>query len=136
MTLTDLPHLNVLLNALSAVFLTCGYVAIRMRRVPVHRNLMIAAMICSGLFLISYLIYHFGVQLTKPYEGTGDWRTFYLVVLFSHIVLAIVNLPLVIVTAVRAFKGRFEEHRRIARVTLPVWWYVSVTGVIVYVMLY
>jgi uncharacterized membrane protein YozB (DUF420 family) len=95
---------------------------------------MLSALGASAAFLTSYLIYHFGVQLTKPY--TGSWRTIYLVILFSHIVLAIVNVPLVITTVNHALRGRFDRHRRIARVTFPVWWYVSVTGVVVYFMLY
>jgi putative membrane protein len=134
MSLSDLPHVNVALNALSAVLLTAGYIAIRMRRVRWHRGLMIAAMIASALFLASYLTYHFGVELTRKYTGT--WRTFYYVVLPIHVIGAMVNLPMVLVTAWHAFRGSFRKHRRIARLTLPLWWFVCVTGVIVYVMLY
>jgi len=134
MQLVDLPHLNVALNALSAVLLTCGYVAIRCGRPILHRNLMIAAMAAAAAFLTSYLIYHFGVQLTKKY--TGAWGWVYYPILLVHVIGAMVNLPMVIATATRAFRGQFERHKRIARVTLPLWWFVSVTGVIVYVMLY
>jgi uncharacterized membrane protein YozB (DUF420 family) len=134
MQLTDLPHLNVALNALSAVLLTCGFVAIKRGRIIVHRNFMIAAMATAAAFLASYLTYHFGVQLTKKYAG--DWGWVYYPILLVHVVGAMVNLPMVIVTATRAFRGQFGRHMRIARVTLPLWWFVSVTGVIVYFMLY
>lgn len=134
MQLTDLPHLNVALNGASVILLTAGYAAIKTKRVQLHKTLMLSAVAMSAAFLTSYLIYHFGVQLTRPY--TGNWRTLYLAILFSHIVLAMVNLPLVIATLYRALRSQFDRHRRIARITFPIWWYVSVTGVIVYFMLY
>jgi len=134
MTLQDLPHLNVALNGLSAVLLTAGYIAIRARRIPLHKAIMIAAMITSAAFLASYLTYHFGVQLTKKY--TGAWRTFYYTILLVHVLGAMINLPMVLVTAYHAFRAQFEKHRRIARWTLPLWWFVSVSGVVVYFMLY
>lgn len=133
MHIADLPHLNVVLNALSAVLLTAGYIAIRKRRIPLHRGLMIAAMVTSAIFLTSYLTYHFNV-LSKKY--TGDWRAVYYPLLLIHVLGAMVNAPMVIMTAVRAFRGDFVRHKRIARWTLPLWWFVSVTGVIVYFMLY
>jgi putative membrane protein len=108
MSLSDLPHVNVALNALSAVLLTAGYIAIRMRRVRWHRGLMIAAMIASALFLASYLTYHFGVELTRKYTGT--WRTFYYVVLPIHVIGAMVNLPMVLVTdAWHAFRRQLPQ---------------------------
>ncbi|HRX84956.1 MAG TPA: DUF420 domain-containing protein [Phycisphaerae bacterium] len=134
MQLTDLPHLNVILNAATAVLLTAGYIAIRRGRVIVHRNIMIAAMITAAAFLTSYLTYHFGVRLTKKYEGPWGW--FYYPTLLIHVVGAMVNAPMVVMTATRAFRGQFPRHVRIARLTLPLWWFVSVTGVIVYFMLY
>lgn len=129
-----LPHVNVTLNATSAVLLTAGFAAIRARRISLHRGLMLAATICAGLFLISYVVYHAKIGGGKKY--TGPYGGVYFPILISHVVLAAVNLPMVVTTLRRALGGRYELHRRIARVTLPLWWYVSVTGVLVYVMLY
>ncbi len=134
MDVSQLPHLNAALNALSAGLLTAGYWAVRTRRLHLHKRLMISAMVVSAAFLTSYLFYHFGVELTRKY--TGAYRTLYFIVLISHVIGAMVNLPMVIATAYRALTAQFDRHRRIARWTLPLWWYVSVTGVIVYVMLY
>jgi uncharacterized membrane protein YozB (DUF420 family) len=133
MQISDLAHVNVTLNGLMAVLLTAGYTAIRFRRIKLHRGLMVAALVAGAAFLTSYLIYHFNIG-SKKY--TGGYPGVYYPLLISHIVLAAANLPMVIVTATRAFRERFDKHRRIARVTLPIWWYVSVTGVIVYFMLY
>ena len=135
MQISDLPHLNVALNALTAVWLTIGYVAIRKRRIRLHAAMMICAIVTAAAFFTSYGIYHYHIG-SKPYEGQGLLRTVYFVILISHVFLAAVNLPLIIVTATRAARRRFEAHRRIARITLPIWWYVSVTGVVVYAMLY
>lgn len=129
-----LPHVNVTLNATSAVLLTAGFLAIRARKVELHRGLMLAATICACLFLVSYVIYHVKIGGGKKYTGT--YSTIYFPILISHVVLAVVNVPMVITTLRRALGQRYELHRRIARVTLPLWWYVSVTGVVVYVMLY
>lgn len=134
MQLSDLPHVNVVLNAATAVLLTCGYVAIRRGRVRVHRNIMIAALITAALFLTSYLTYHFGVTLTRKYHGPWGWV--YYPTLLVHVVGAMVNAPMVVMTATRALRGQFGRHVRIARLTLPLWWFVSVTGVVVYLMLY
>jgi len=134
MQLADLPHVNVALNALSAVLLTCGFVAIRSRRIRVHKAFMISALVVTALFLASYLTYHFGVRLTKKYEG--PWRGVYYPILIVHVIGAMVNVPLVFMTVTRALRGQFPRHRRIARVTLPLWWFVCVSGVIVYFMLY
>ena len=135
MQISDLPHLNVALNAMTAVWLTAGYAAIRTRHIRLHAAMMICAMVSALAFFTSYGIYHYNIG-SKPYEGVGALRTVYYAILISHVVLAAVNLPLIIVTASRAARRRFEAHRRIARLTLPIWWYVSVTGVVVYVMLY
>ena len=135
MTLRDLPTLNAVLNATSACLLALGYVLIRRGRRQAHENVMQAALACSALFLVSYLVYHAQVGSVR-FQGQGPIRTVYFAILISHTILAVVIVPLVIVTFVRARRGRFERHRAIARVTLPLWAYVSVTGVIVYWMLY
>ena len=135
MNLADLPALNALLNATSALLLTAGYILIRRRRIGAHRLCMLAACGTSALFLISYVIYHLNVG-SVPFTGRGAVRAFYFVLLISHIILAALIGPLVIVTLVHALRERFDRHRRIARWTLPLWLYVSVTGIIVYLMLY
>lgn len=128
-----LPHLNALLNAASALLLGAGFAMIRRGRRQAHRRIMLGALAASTLFLASYLVYHFAVGSVR-YRGPA--RALYLVVLATHTVLATAMVPLVGLTVTRALRGRFEEHRRIARLTLPVWAYVSVTGVVVYWMLY
>ena len=130
-----LPHLNALLNGTSAVLLFTGYTFIRSRNVVAHRACQIAALVVSLLFLASYLTYHYNHGSTR-FLGTGLVRPIYFTVLTSHTILAIVIVPLVTLTFYRAFRGDFLRHRRIARITLPLWLYVSVTGVIVYLMLY
>ena len=130
-----LPALNAALNAASALLLGAGYFFIRRRNIPAHRACMLAACGLSGLFLISYLTYHFQVGAT-PFSGQGWSRPVYFSVLVSHIVLAATMVPLVLVTLYRALRKRFPIHRRLARRTLPVWLYVSVTGVMIYLMLY
>ena len=133
--LSVLPHLNASLNATSALFLLSGYYFIKRLRVRAHRNCQVAALITSTLFLASYLTYHYYHGDTR-FLGQGIVRPFYFTILISHIILAIVIVPLVVITAYRAARGDFVRHRRIARWTLPLWLYVSVTGVIVYFMLY
>ena len=135
MDATYLPSVNACLNSLSALLLAAGYVAVKSGRTRRHRNFMIAALGSSALFLTSYLVYHYQIG-SKPYEGTGILRTVYFSILLTHTVLATALLPLVLVTVFRAFKGRYASHRRIARWTLPIWFYVSVTGVVIYAMLY
>jgi uncharacterized membrane protein YozB (DUF420 family) len=130
-----LPHLNACLNGTSALLLFTGYTFIRTRNVTAHRACQIAALVISLLFLASYLTYHYHHGATR-FQGTGLVRTFYFTVLTSHTILAMVIVPLVILTFYRAFRGEFSKHRRIARITLPLWLYVCVTGVIVYLMLY
>jgi uncharacterized membrane protein YozB (DUF420 family) len=133
--LTNLPLLNAILNATSAVLLSSGYVAIRRRRITVHKACMIAACVTSALFLTSYLIYHAQVG-SKPFLGQGNIRLVYFAVLISHTILAVVILPLVVMTLYRAWRAQWASHRRLARWTLPLWIYVSVTGVVIYAMLY
>ena len=130
-----LPTLNAILNALSAACLIIGYVCIRRKNITAHKASMIAAVGMSSLFLISYLVYHYHIG-SRRFEGTGWIRPLYFSILISHTILAATIVPLVIVTLKRAWKGNFELHARIARRTLPVWLYVSVTGVVVYWMLY
>lgn len=130
-----LPHVNACLNGTSAILLFSGYSFIRTRNVIAHRACQIAALCVSLLFLASYLTYHYHHGATR-FLGTGLARPIYFTVLTSHTILAIVIVPLVILTFYRAFRGDFVRHRRIARITLPLWLYVSITGVIVYLMLY
>lgn len=130
-----LPHLNACLNGTSAILLFSGYSFIKARNVVAHRACQIAALVVSLLFLASYLTYHYHHGSTR-FLGTGLVRPFYFTVLMSHTILAIVIVPLVILSFYRAFRGDFKRHRRIARITLPLWLYVSITGVIVYLMLY
>lgn len=130
-----LPHLNACLNGTSAILLFSGYSFIKARNVVAHRACQIAALVVSLLFLASYLTYHYHHGSTR-FLGTGLVRPFYFTVLLSHTILAIVIVPLVSLTFYRAFRGDFQRHRRIARITLPLWLYVSITGVIVYLMLY
>ena len=133
MTVADLPTLNATLNGVSAVLLGTGYAMIRRRRISAHRASMLAAWASSMLFLASYTVYH-ALTGSKAYHGAA--RPVYFAILISHVILAAAILPLAIVTLARALGGRFPAHARLARWTLPLWIYVSVTGVVVYVMLY
>ena len=135
MQISDLPALNATLNALSAVFLTIGYVLIKRGDRVNHQRAMLSALGTSAVFLVSYVVYHANVG-SKPFPGQGPVRAIYLTILATHIVLAAVILPMALVTAARGLRGRFDRHVRLARWTLPLWMYVSVTGVIIYVMLY
>ena len=135
MTVTDLPALNAFLNATSAVLLATGYVLIRRGRRHAHKRVMLAALVSSALFLTSYLVYHAQVGSVR-FRGQGPLRTVYFTILLTHTVLAVAIVPLVAVTLVPALRGRFDRHRRLARITLPLWAYVSVTGVVIYWMLY
>ena len=130
-----LPHLNAALNASSFILLSIGYYFIRRGRVIAHRNCQLAALTVSILFLISYVTYHQHHGTTR-FTGQGIARSVYFTILTSHTILAVVIVPFVIVTFLRAFRGDFQRHRALARWTLPMWLYVSVTGVLVYVMLY
>jgi uncharacterized membrane protein YozB (DUF420 family) len=133
--ITYLPHLNACLNATSGLLLLTGYTFIRARNVVAHRACQIAALVISLLFLASYLTYHYHHGATR-FQGTGLVRPIYFTILTTHTILAMVIVPLVILTFYRAFRKDFTRHRRIARITLPMWLYVSITGVIVYLMLY
>lgn len=135
MTVRDLPTVNALLNATAALLLLLGWGLVRARRLVAHRRVMLAACACSLLFLVSYLVYHFEAGSVR-FPGSGGARTFYFAVLLTHTVLAAILPVLVLITLARALARRFDRHRRIARWTLPIWLYVSVTGVIVYWMLY
>jgi len=134
-SVSQLPSLNAALNSLSAVFLITGYYFIKSKRIGAHRACMLSALVSSTLFLVSYLVYHYQVG-SVPFKGQGWSRTVYFTILITHTVLAVTVVPLALITLVRALKQRFQAHRRIARWTFPIWLYVSVTGVIVYVMLY
>jgi putative membrane protein len=130
-----LPFVNALLNAGSAVCLVTGYLFIRRRRIAAHRAAMLSAFTFSTLFLISYVTYHLQAG-SRPYGGAGVMRVIYFVLLISHVVLAVAIVPLALATLRRAWRGEFVRHARLARRTLPLWLYVSVTGVVIYVMLY
>jgi uncharacterized membrane protein YozB (DUF420 family) len=132
---TDLPAVNATLNSLATVLLIAAWIFVKQRRLNAHRNLMIAALVCSVLFLTSYLVYHAQVGSVR-FQGTGPVRTVYLAILLTHTVLAALVPFLVGITVWRAAKRRWDRHVRIARWTLPIWLYVSVTGVVVYWMLY
>ena len=130
MTISDLPTLNAILNSISAIFLVFGYNFIRQKKISAHRACMIGAFITSTIFLASYLTYHYYHGATG-FKGQGIIRPIYLTILLTHTVLAAVIVPLIFITFARALKGRFDRHRKIARWTLPLWLYVSVTGVVV-----
>jgi uncharacterized membrane protein YozB (DUF420 family) len=135
MSVSGLPALNASLNAASAVLLSLGYLCIRRGRVLLHRTFMLAALATSALFLVSYLTYHYHAG-SVPFRGTGWSRPVYFTLLISHTLLAAAVVPLALVTVTRAARGRFDRHIAIARYTLPIWMYVSVTGVVIYVALY
>ena len=130
-----LPHLNAVLNSTSALLLLAGFRFIRNGRIQAHRNCQVTAVVTSTLFLVSYLTYHYHHGATR-FAGQGLVRPLYFTILITHTILAVVIVPLIVVTLYRAARGDFIRHRRIARWTLPLWLYVSVTGVIVYLMLY
>ncbi|HLV00021.1 MAG TPA: DUF420 domain-containing protein [Acidobacteriota bacterium] len=135
MEISDLPTVNALLNSTSAILIVAGYIFVRRGEIKRHKTCMLAAVATSALFLISYLIYHYYAG-SRSFAGVGWSRTIYLVILISHSILAAAVLPLVLVTVVRALRADYDAHRKIARWTFPVWLYVSVTGVLVYLMLY
>jgi uncharacterized membrane protein YozB (DUF420 family) len=135
MEIQDLPALNATLNGLSAILLTTGYILIRRGRRDLHKRCMLAALSTSGLFLISYVVYHLNIG-SRPFPGQGGIRLVYFVILITHVTLAAAILPLALITTARGLKEHYERHVRIARWTLPLWLYVSVTGVVIYLMLY
>jgi len=134
-TVHDLPAVNASLNAIAAVLLVTAYVLIRQKRIEAHRRVMLAAFTTSSLFLVGYIVYHAQVGSVR-FTRQGFVRPLYFTILITHVVLAAAVLPLAIITLSRALKARFDRHRAIARWTLPIWLYVSVTGVLVYVLLY
>ncbi len=135
MTLSFFPPLNAALNATSAALMLLGYYFIRQKRIPAHKICMLMAFACSTLFLVTYLIYHWQVGAVR-FQGKGFSRSLYLAILFTHTLLAAAIVPLVLTTLSRAWKEQFDKHKRIAHWTLPLWLYVSVTGVVIYWMLY
>ena len=136
MSLADLPAVNATLNGLSAVFLGCGYYFIRQGRRGAHRNCMVIALCTSTLFLACYLTYHFTVRTLTHFRDPAWFRPIYLSLLFTHTILAAVIVPLILTTVWRAAMRNFEGHKRLARWTWPLWMYVSITGVIIYLLLY
>ena len=134
-SLADLPALNATLNATSALFLTAGYIFIRRGRVTPHKACMLSALVTSSLFLTSYVIYHANTG-SRPFPGIGPVRYVYFSILITHVLLAVTILPLALVTATRGLRAQYDRHVKIARWTLPLWLYVSVTGVVIYLMLY
>ena len=135
MSISDLPLLNACLNGTSAILLTIGYIQIKKQRQTAHRNCMIGAFVTSTLFLISYLYYHYHAKTTRFLEP--QWfRPIYLTILLTHTLLAVVIVPMVFITFWRAIKQQWDRHKRIARLTWPIWMYVSVTGVVIYLILY
>ncbi len=135
MSVHDLPAVNAALNALAGVLLVIAYILIRNRRIEAHRRVMIAAFATSSLFLVCYVIYHAQVGSVR-FTRQGFVRPLYFAILITHVTLAAAVLPLAIITLSRGLKARYDRHRAIARWTLPIWLYVSVTGVLVYVLLY
>ena len=135
MTVADLPAINATLNAIASLFLVIGWVLIKQGRRDQHRLAMLAAFATSTLFLAGYLVYHYHIG-SRPYQGQGAIRAVYFVILISHIILAAFTLPLALITLSNGLRARWPQHRRIARWTLPIWLYVSVTGVVVFFMLH
>jgi putative membrane protein len=135
MAISDLPALNATLNGIAGALLALGYYFIRDKRVAAHRACMLSAFVASTLFLVSYLIYHSQVG-SRPFPGHGGVRLLYFTILITHIVLAAAIVPMALITLRRGLKLDVARHRRIARWTWPLWMYVSVTGVVIYVMLY
>ena len=135
MTLSDLPAVNAVLNTLSTIFLTCGYIFIRRQRQVAHRNCMIGAVISSAFFLTCYLIYHYNAGRTV-FRDPAWFRPVYLTILLTHTILAVVIVPMVLTTLYHAVRRQFERHKKIARWTWPIWMYVSITGVLIYFLLY
>ena len=136
MTIQDLPIVNACLNALATVFLMLGFVYIKKGNKTAHRNCMISAFVTSAVFLTCYLIYHFSTEVVTKFVEPEWFRPIYLVLLITHVVLAVVILPLIFITLSRALKEQFDQHRKIARWTWPLWMYVSITGVLIYLLLY
>jgi uncharacterized membrane protein YozB (DUF420 family) len=135
MTVQDLPTLNASLNTVAGILLLSGYISIKQGKRDLHRNLMILALVVSSAFLSSYLYYHYHVP-SKKFPDLGWIKTVYFLILFPHIILAVVMVPMIIKTFWHAYRQDWDKHKKIAKITFPIWMYVSVTGVIVYLMLY
>ena len=135
MTLQDLPTLNASLNTIAGFLLLSGYIAIKKGNKELHKKLMISALVVSAAFLTSYLIYHYNVP-SKKFPDLGWIKTLYLIILIPHIILAALMVPMILKTFWHAFRGEWDKHKKIAKITFPIWMYVSVTGVLVYLMLY
>lgn len=136
MSVTDLPAINASLNALATVLLLVGYGFIKTGRQRAHKRTMISAFIVSVIFLTCYLIYHLNTQAVTTFQGPASLKPVYFTLLISHVILAAAVPPLCLVTLYRAWREQFDQHRRIAKITFPIWLYVSVTGVIIYLVLY
>ncbi len=135
MTVSDLPALNAILNSCATALIIAGLVAIKLRKPKVHTGFMIGALTVSAVFLTSYLIYHYHVGHVR-FAGEGTVRVVYFTILITHLILAIANLPMIILTVIPALRKKYDKHRRLAKITAPIWLYVSITGVIVYLMCY
>jgi putative membrane protein len=135
MTVYDLPAVNASLNTVATILLASGYIAIKKDKKELHKALMISALVVSAIFLGCYLVYHAHVG-SKPFPDLGIIKTIYLIILVPHIILAAVMVPMILKTFWHAFRSEWEPHKKIARWTFPIWMYVSVTGVIIYLMLY
>ena len=135
MSVTDLPALNATLNGISTVLLVVGYILVRQRKLEQHRRTMLAAFGTSVVFLISYVIYHLNVG-SRPFPGRGAIRAVYFSILIPHVILAAAIVPLALITLSRGLSAQYDRHRAIARWTLPIWLFVSITGVLIYLMLY
>ncbi len=136
MSFTDLPAINATFNGLAAVFLTLGFIFIRRKNIAAHKKCMLSAVSCSALFLVGYLTYHFGYHGLTRFREPAWFYPIYIALLISHTILAAAIVPLILITLTRALRERFDQHRKIARWTWPLWMYVSVTGVIIYLLLY
>lgn len=136
MSISDLPAVNASLNGLAALLLVGGYALIKTGHRLAHRNVMISAFAVSVAFLVCYVVYHFNTEVLTRFAGPASVRPFYLALLISHTILAAVVPVLCVITLYRAARKQFDRHRRIARITLPIWLYVSVTGVMIYLILY
>jgi len=134
-TIGDLPAVNATLNGLSAIFILTGYVLIRRGHRELHKRCMLTALVTSSLFLVSYVVYHANAG-SRPFPGTGVARAIYFAILITHVILAAAILPLALTTTARGLRAQYTRHVAIARWTLPIWLYVSVTGVVIYLMLY
>tara|TARA_B100000949_G_C14095305_1_gene371726 strand:+ start:270 stop:686 length:417 start_codon:yes stop_codon:yes gene_type:complete len=134
-SISELPTLNAILNGISGILLLTGYWFIRQKKIALHKTCMLGALLISTLFLICYVTYHYQIG-SKPFSGEGGIRYLYFSILIPHVILAAVTLPMAIITVKKAWKKQFEEHRRLGKWTLPIWLYVSVTGILIYLMLY